>query len=113
MTAELQARVASKLASLRQFVAACPPPLRGVRLVQCCGTEFLGARDVARDDVERQVMGSVSEGFSVDWVCRNQTLYLRVFASDGPMPSWERVFAEEDLADAKSAMRQADFEGDA
>lgn len=113
MTPELRAQLDAKLFSLRQFLSACPPRLDGVRLVQYCGVDLLGTSDVALEDLEAQVAGSMCEGLRVDWVCRNEFLYLRVFAGDGPVPSWERVFAEEELANVRSILRAAGFGNEA
>lgn len=105
--------VDARLVALRQFLAACPFKLRGVRLVRYRGADFLVIDDVALQDLERQVAASVHEGCRVDWLSRNALLYLRVSASDGPAPSWERVFAEQDLADARSMLKEAGWGSDA
>ena len=113
MTPELHAQVEAKLVSLRQFLGTCLPALRRVRLVQYRGADSLEAVDVGLDELETEVAASVREGSRVDWVCRNERLYLRVSDADGPAPSWERVFAEEDLADVKALLRDAGFGSDA
>ena len=99
--------------ALRQFMAACPATLQGARLVQYGCVEFVRALDIAPADIEGQVTECVCEGFSVDWVCRNEVLYLRACLSDGARPSWERVFAEGDLAHVRSILGDAPFEGGA
>lgn len=113
MTPEFRAQLEAKLVSLRQFVATWPHNLSGARLVQYCAVDFLAAVDFPLEEIERQVTGSVCGGFFVDWICRNQLLYLRVFEFDRPKPSWERVFAQEDLADVKFILREAGFGDDA
>jgi hypothetical protein len=113
MNPDFAAEVQARLMSLRQFMSACPPTLHGARLVHYCGADFRGALDVAVVDIESQVANSVGEGFLVDWVCRNEVLYLRVAESDAPRPSWERVFAEDDLGDVRALLRDADFDSNA
>lgn len=98
----------AKLVSLRQFVASCPSPVRGVRLVEFSRAQILEATDVPLQDVEGRVTLFVCKGLLVDWVYRNQLLYLRASERSGPVPSWERVFAEEDLADVKAILRATD-----
>jgi hypothetical protein len=97
--------------ALRAFMLACPPTLQGARVVQYRGADFRGALDVAVADIENQVAGSVGDGFLVDWVCRNEVLYLRVAESAAPGPSWERVFAEDEMGDVRSILRDAGFDG--
>lgn len=110
---EFRADVDARLVALRQFLSALPFKLRGVRLVRYRGADFLGIDDVALEDLEGQVAASVREGRRVDWLSRNALLYLRVSPSEGPAPSWERVFAEQDLADARSVLKEAGWDGDA
>jgi len=106
-------QVEARLVALRQFLALCIPSLHGARLVEYRGVDLLGAVDVALADLETQVTRSLSEGQRVDWLCRNGRLYLRTFAADAPAPSWERVFAEEDVADVRAILREAGLGDDA
>lgn len=112
MPPESHPLIDARLASLRQFLSACQLTLHGVRLVQYHGADFRGSIDVALENVEQHVTDSVGDGFRVDWICRNELLYLRVFEGEGAAPSWERVFAEEDLANVRSVLKDAGFEND-
>ena len=112
MTPHAADAVQAKLVTLRSFLAACPPQLHVARLVQYCGADFVTASDVGLGDVENQVAASMGEGFTVDWVCRNDVLYLRVLEIVGSGPSWERVFAEQDLHDVRNILRDGGFQAD-
>lgn len=107
MDPDFRATVEPTLVSLRHFLSSCPPGLQGVRVVRYSGGGLLGALDVALPELEGKVSDAVREGCSVAWVWRNALLYLQVVQAGGPAPSWERVFAEQDLADVRSVLGQA------
>jgi hypothetical protein len=107
MTTDIESLRQERLAALRRFREACPPGLRAARLMQFRGADFLGASDVAFDAIEDQVSASVRSGLSVDWIYRSGILYLRASEPGGPVPSWERVFAQEDLADVRALLGAA------
>ena len=104
VSAELRPMLEAKLVSLRQFLVACPPGLRGARLVRYSGGDLRREGYVALSELEPQVAACMREGLSVDWLYRNAVLYLRVFDGNGPAPSWERLFAELDLAEVRALL---------
>jgi hypothetical protein len=112
MTQQVPSTPQATLAALRHFRSICPPGLRGGRAVECRDAEFLGTSDIALDAIDAQVTSSLSEGMAVDWVYRNGLLYLRAYPPGARPPSWEQVFAQEDLADVRSILGQADTGGD-
>lgn len=113
MTPDFHAQIEARLLALRQFLATCPPKLRGARVFRYCGADLLDALDVPPAQMEAQVSASMSEGLRVDWLCRNELVYLRVFEGAGPVPSWERVFAQQDLEEVRAMLQEADAGGDA
>lgn len=92
------------LASLHRFLASCPPGLKGVRLLRYGGGDLLSVTDMGVAALDTQVAAAVSEGATVDWVRRNACLYVRVAEAGRAPPSWERLFAEQDMAAARSAL---------
>lgn len=107
MPAAPSEQVEVRLRALRQFLAGCPPNLQAARIVQFTGMDFLGTVEVPLAEVEGHVAASVRDGSAVDWVWRNEVLYLRALVPGGAVASWERVFAEQELADVKSILRDA------
>jgi hypothetical protein len=95
------------LKSLHQFLASCPPGLRGVRLFRQSTIDDLVATDVAADDIDTRLADCIGQGLSVDWLLRNQVLYLRATEADGRAPSWERILAGEDMADVRRILGTA------
>lgn len=98
------AAIEQKLMALRQFVSTCPPGLHGARVFRYGGADLLETFDIPMADVGGQIAGAMGTGRSVDWVYRNALLYLRVFESGQQPPSWERVFAQHDLADVRALL---------
>ena len=95
------------LASLHRFLASCPPGLQGVRLLRYGGGDLLSVTDLHVDGLGAELAAAVGEGASVDWVRRNALLYVRVAEAGRAPPSWERLFAEQDMAAARSALDEA------
>lgn len=112
MTAS-HAEVEARLVALRAFLATCPPRLSGARLVQYRGPDLLRREDLALDDLEARLASCVREGLCADWLYRSGILYLRVFDSGVAAPSWERLFAEQEMSDVQAILRDADFDNDA
>ena len=73
--------------------------IRSCRLVQYCGPEFVGAKDVTLPTVEMEVKDLREEGFFVSWLEQDHRLLLRVWEFGGVEPSWADVLAERDLED--------------
>jgi hypothetical protein len=111
MTAS-HAEVEAKLVAVRTFLATCPPRLIGARLVQYRGPDLLRTEDLKVEDLEPQLAACVREGLSVDWLYRSGLLYLRVFDSGVAAPSWERLFAEQELSAVQAILRDAGFDSD-
>jgi hypothetical protein len=105
-TPETKAKVEARLVALRQFLAACPLKLSGGRIVRYGGGDVQLKADILLADIEQRVSDCVCEGLAVDWMYRNEVLYLRVTESSGHAPSWERLFAEQDVADAQDVLRR-------
>jgi hypothetical protein len=101
MTPEFAAKLATKLSDYRHW--ALGRHFNSVRLVQYCGVEMVGARDIALSEVEQQISGCTCEGFGVEWAEQNQRLYLCVWEpwdQPGTAPDWSKVFIESsDLVD--------------
>ena len=90
--------------ALRQFMATCPSGLLGARVFRYGDADLLDTIDIAVADVDGVIAASMADGLAVDWVYRNALLYLRVFEADRQPPSWERVFAQQDLADVRAIL---------
>lgn len=105
---DLNPLVEARLVSLRQFQATCPPMLQGARLFRYRGPDLAAAVDVLLENLEAEVAACIADGFGVDWICRNDLLYLRVVEADALPPSWERVFAQQDMADVTAILRGAE-----
>jgi hypothetical protein len=97
MNSEFQAKLDAKIKEYRSW--AHNKSVAVGRLVQYSGSEFLGAVDVAPEELEGQIVGLECEGFYVDWAEYNERIYLRVWEYPGPEPNWDLVFKEKDLMD--------------
>ena len=100
MSPEFAAKLATRLADYRAW--AHGRRISSVRLVQYCGVEMIGARDIALAEVEQQISGCTCEGFSVEWAEQKERLYLCVWEpwdTHGTAPDWSKVFSESDLID--------------
>jgi len=107
MTPEFQAKLDTKLKEYRSWAHGRSVAVG--RLVQYCGLQFMGAVDVAPEELEEQISGLVCEGFHVDWAEHNERTYLRVWEHPGPEPSWDLTFAEKDLLDVQAILRKSGF----
>jgi len=83
---------------------------QGVRLVQYCGVEMIGALDVPQSGIRHQIEGLVAEGFGLKWINENGVTYLAVWEPDGPEPDWSNVFKESNLTDVQRILRDAGFQ---
>lgn len=108
MTPEFQQKLASRISDYRSW-AAGKLEWSG-RLVKYSGVQFVGAIDLAPDEIEDEITGLTCEGFNVDWNEHDGKVYLRAWEYPGPEPVWHLVFAEEDLADVKAILREAGFD---
>ena len=81
-------------------------------LVHYSGVSLIGVKELALDDVEKEITGLVEEAFYVDWTEHESKVYLRVWEYGGPEPEWAKVFAYDDLADIDAILREAGFEPD-
>jgi hypothetical protein len=97
MNSEFQVKLDAKLKEYRAWAHGRAVAVG--RLVQYSGIEFVGAIDVAPEELERQICGLVCEGFHVDWAEHNDRTYLRVWEHPGPKQSWDLAFDEKDLMD--------------
>lgn len=81
------------------------------RWVEYVGVKMIGAIDVPLDDVEKRMRNALCEGRRVDWNEQGGTMFLRIWDGDVE-PTWDKVFAEESLADIDEILRQAGFAED-
>ncbi len=96
MEAAFRSKIDKKLVEYREW--SRPHYFSARRLVHYCGVELVGSKGIFESDVEAVIEGLVCEGFYVDWADNEDTLYLRVWEFDGPVPDWPSVFAERPLA---------------
>ena len=97
MTPEFIAKLEAKLLEFHTWSRG--RNFSGLRLVQYCGVEMIGAHDINLNEIDDRISGYVREGFYVGWAEQSGRLYLCVWEYPGPVPPWPRVFAEEDLDD--------------
>lgn len=83
------------------------------RLVHYAGVDRPNAVDVELDEVLNQISGCLAEGFYIDWYEQDSRLYLCVQEPDCPVPSWEKVVAEEAIEDVDQILREAGFDPNA
>lgn len=108
MTPEFEKKLNQKLAKYDKW--ASKNSFSQCRLVQFCGVEFVGAIDVELDQIVNQITGLLCEGFYVDWGIHNNSMYLRVYESGGPEPTWDQTIKEEPLADIAAILKEAGFD---
>lgn len=82
--------------------------ISGCRWVQYTGVEMTGAMGLPLDEVASGLENAVCEGFRVDWAEHEGRLYVRVWEGEDE-PAWDKVFAEESLADVSEILRRAGF----
>ena len=99
-----------KLAEYEYWAAS--RQLSSGRLVHYCGIDSPSAIDVPLSQISNEIIGCLSEGFLVAWEQQGERVYLAIQEPDCPMPSWEKVFAEESLIDVESLMYEAGFSHD-
>ena len=97
MSPEFSAKLESKIEAFRAWIGE--RIFRKVRLVQYCGREMVGARDIDPSVVETQIKGGIMEGFGVEWAEHENRLFLCIWEPwnpPGSPPPWANVFAESD-----------------
>lgn len=83
-----------------------------VRLVHYVGANAPNAKDVPLSEVCEEVENCIDEGFYVDWCRRSGQLTILVQEPDGPIPPWDKVFAEQPLVDVDALLREARARGE-
>lgn len=109
-TPEFEAKLQQVLSAFRAF--AEKTPLSSARLVHYAGANEPNGMDVNLTDAEAEISSSIAEGFHVDWAANDGRLYLLIQEPDGPLPAWDKVFAEAALVDVNEILRQAGLRGD-
>lgn len=108
MPPRLAGSFAARLAAFQAWLAL--HPFSHCRLVQYSGVDLVGAMDVEPSDVEAQIAGLLAEGFRVDWLDRDQKLFLRIWEGRCPEPGWDAVLAARPLADVAAILKSAGFQ---
>ena len=70
------------------------------RLVQFCGPEFIGSKDLHFSELDQEIEGLLAEGFYFDWLTHQDRIYLRVWEFGSPEPAWDNVFEERDISNS-------------
>jgi hypothetical protein len=68
------------------------------RLVHYAGSNKPNAADVSPDEVEKEILGCLAEGFHVDWLCVHEKLYVCVQEPDCPIPPWKALSQRKHLS---------------
>jgi len=83
------------------------------RLVHYAGVGKPNAKDVPLANVIDEVEGCYLQGFLVDWYDHQSILYLCIQEPGCPMPTFEKMVAEEAIEDVNEILRRAGFNPDA
>ena len=111
MRPEFASKLEMQLSAYRNWAG-----LRAVsscRLVHYAGVGAPSAVDVSPEDIEQVLARCIIEGYLVDWNAVDERVHLAVQEPGCPMPSWEKVFSEEELVDVDALLRAAGFADDA
>ena len=105
VTPEFAAKLDTALAAYRAYAA--DRQTTSCRLVHYIGAGRPNVIDVAVGEIEGRIFGCLAEGFAIGWFAEGDRTYVWVQEPDGPMPSRDKVVAEEALVDIDGLLKAA------
>lgn len=105
MTPQFAEKLREKLEEFERF--ADGKSIASCRLVHYAGANKPNAIDVSPQEITKQISGCLAEGFYVDWFHTDSCVHLLVQEPGCPIPTWEKVIAEEALVDVDALLKRA------
>lgn len=102
---KLKESMEDKINSFKKWMRA--KSFSSCRLVHYVGVDKPNAKDVALDEVSVELEGSLAEGFLADWYEHQSILYLCIQEPGFPMPTLDKIIAEEAIEDVEEILRRA------
>jgi hypothetical protein len=79
------------------------------RLVHYCGVDSPNSIDIESNCVWENIQNCLEEGFFVDWGILDKKIFVLVQEPGCPIPSWEKVYAEQEIENVDEILRKAGF----
>ncbi len=102
MTPEFKTQCEAKLTEFRQVI--WNTAISSYRLVHYAGAGAPNGKDVSVNDIEGEIAGCLAEGLLVGWYIQGARFFLYAQEPGCPIPSLEKVAAEQALIDVDAIL---------